>query len=68
MAYVFSTKDGAAIWLYLNGWRQDDDGRWLKKTFDRKRPLHEALIKMSPAGDGGVSVKFVTVTERNNKD
>jgi hypothetical protein len=46
---MFSNKEDALVWLVVKGWRQDDDGRWLKGK-------REAVIKRSPINDGVVCV------------
>jgi len=49
MGSFFSSLDDAVAWLYTNGWRQNDDGVWLKNK-------RRADIRHSPVGDGAVSV------------
>ena len=49
MGQMFSSKDDAVVWLYTNGWRQNDDGVWLKGK-------RQADIRLSPANDGVVCV------------
>jgi hypothetical protein len=48
----FSNKEDAAVWLYTQGWRQNDDGVWLKGK-------KKADIRPSPANDGVVCVVVV---------
>ena len=46
---LFSNLNDAVCWLYANGWRQNDDGVWLKGK-------RRADINRSPANDGVVAV------------
>jgi hypothetical protein len=46
---MFSNKEDALVWLVVQGWRQDDDGRWLKGN-------REAVLNPSPLNDGVVCV------------
>lgn len=49
MSMMFDSLADACTWLYVEGWRQNDSGKWLKgKKF--------AEIHRSPVGDGVVSV------------
>jgi hypothetical protein len=49
MGQFFNNQDDACVWLYVNGWRQNGSGNWLKAG---KR----ADIRKSPANDGVVCV------------
>ncbi len=49
---LFTTAEDAVEWLYVQGWRQNDDGAWLKGE-------QRAMLQNSPAKDSVVSVTFV---------
>ncbi len=51
MGMMFSNLTDACTWLYVQGWRQDNDGHWLKGK-------KEADVRRSPASDGVVCVIF----------
>ena len=46
---LFDNLNSAVVWLYAQGWRQNDAGVWLKGK-------RKADIRRSPAGDGVVAV------------
>lgn len=52
MSNMFSSLEDAVVWLYTQGWRQNEAGEWLKGK-------RKADIRKSPAGDGVVCVVFV---------
>ncbi len=49
MNQMFSNLNEACTWLYVQGFRQNDAGEWLKGQ-------KLAELRKSPAGDGVVSV------------
>jgi len=51
MGEMFNSLEDAVVWLYQQGYRQDENGAWHKGK-------RVAEIKKSPAGDGVVCVTF----------
>jgi len=49
MGSFFNNVADACVWLYVNGWKQTDDGVWFKGK-------KKADIRQSPANDGVVCV------------
>ena len=49
MAMLFDSLQGACTWLYVQGYRQNNEGVWSKDG-------RVVTIRKSPAGDGRVSV------------
>ena len=49
MGMMFDNLSDACTWLYVQGWRQNESGEWLKGK-------KAADVRRSPAGDGVVCV------------
>jgi hypothetical protein len=49
MGMFFNNNEAACTYLYVNGWRQNEAGEWIKGK-------KKASIRMSPAKDGVVCV------------
>lgn len=55
MNLMFDNLENACVWLYTQGYRQNEAGEWLREN--RKATIHH-----SPANDGVVSVSTEKVS------
>jgi hypothetical protein len=46
MGNFFDNKNDALVWLVVNGWRQNDDGHWLK---GKREAIINVLVEGGPA-------------------
>lgn len=56
MGQFFNNKEDACVWLYVNKWKQNENGEWLKAG---KR----AEFRQSPAKDGVVCLVILKAVD-----